>query len=140
MKLYIKIVENLPVEHPIMENNFRQAFPDIDTENLPSGFANFERVGVPTIGVYEVYDGVTYEWVDGIVKDVHHVRDMTGTEKINLQEEVKSNWAENGFASWIFNEETCLFDPPVAYPDDDNVYTWNEEQVNWQLFENENPA
>lgn len=35
------------------------------------------------------------------------------------------------FDSWILNEETCSFEPPVAYPNDGNLYTWNEEQVTW---------
>ena len=34
-------------------------------------------------------------------------------------------------ASWILNEETCLWNAPVAYPEDDKMYRWNEETVNW---------
>jgi len=38
-------------------------------------------------------------------------------------------------ASWILNEETCRWEPPVAYPDDaDNLYKWNEENQTWDLF------
>jgi hypothetical protein len=39
------------------------------------------------------------------------------------------------FESWILNEDTCLWDAPVPYPDDDNKYTWNEETTNWDLIE-----
>jgi len=36
------------------------------------------------------------------------------------------------FDSWVFNEETCRWDPPVPYPDDpNNAYYWDEDQVNW---------
>ena len=35
------------------------------------------------------------------------------------------------FDSWIFNEDTCIYDPPVAMPDDDKFYTWNEETSSW---------
>jgi hypothetical protein len=35
------------------------------------------------------------------------------------------------FASWLLNEETCLWDAPVAYPDDGGVYEWNEETLAW---------
>ena len=35
------------------------------------------------------------------------------------------------FESWILNETTCLWEPPVAYPDDGNQYIWNEEITNW---------
>jgi len=30
------------------------------------------------------------------------------------------------FDSWILNETTCLYEPPVAYPSDGNNYRWNE--------------
>jgi hypothetical protein len=30
------------------------------------------------------------------------------------------------FESWTLNETSCLWEPPVAYPDDDKEYTWNE--------------
>ena len=56
MELFIRIVDGAPFEHPIMGDNFREAFPHIDTENLPPEFARFVRVAMPTIGVYEVYE------------------------------------------------------------------------------------
>jgi hypothetical protein len=38
------------------------------------------------------------------------------------------------YNSWILNEQTCLWDAPVARPDDNNIYTWNEEILNWELI------
>jgi hypothetical protein len=35
------------------------------------------------------------------------------------------------YPSWILNEETCLWEPPVPYPDDENEYEWDEENLNW---------
>jgi hypothetical protein len=35
------------------------------------------------------------------------------------------------FASWVLNEDTCLWDAPVAMPDDGKIYTWDEETTNW---------
>ena len=35
------------------------------------------------------------------------------------------------FDSWTFNETTCLWEPPVAYPDDEKVYEWDESTTNW---------
>jgi hypothetical protein len=37
------------------------------------------------------------------------------------------------FNSWILNEDTCLWEAPVAYPDDENRYTWNETNKTWDL-------
>ncbi len=37
------------------------------------------------------------------------------------------------FNSWTLNETTCQWEAPVAYPDDDNRYTWNESTQTWDL-------
>ena len=39
------------------------------------------------------------------------------------------------FNSWVLNEDTCLWDSPVAYPTDGKLYKWNEEIVNWEVIE-----
>ena len=39
------------------------------------------------------------------------------------------------FNSWVLNETTCLWESPVAYPQDDNKYTWNEQNLSWDLLE-----
>lgn len=36
------------------------------------------------------------------------------------------------FASWVLNEDTCLWDAPVAMPTDGLLYEWNEETLNWE--------
>ena len=36
------------------------------------------------------------------------------------------------FASWILNETTCLWEAPIAKPNDDGIYTWNETIQNWE--------
>jgi hypothetical protein len=37
------------------------------------------------------------------------------------------------YNSWILNENTCLWEAPVAYPTDGQRYSWNEENQNWTL-------
>ena len=39
------------------------------------------------------------------------------------------------FNSWILNETTCLWEAPVAMPEDDNKYTWNESTLTWDILE-----
>jgi len=39
------------------------------------------------------------------------------------------------FASWLLNEDTCLWDAPVAMPTDDKKYAWDEESVSWKEVE-----
>jgi hypothetical protein len=38
------------------------------------------------------------------------------------------------YNSWVLNESTCLWNAPVAYPQDGKRYTWNEEILNWELM------
>lgn len=38
------------------------------------------------------------------------------------------------FASWRLNEDTCLWNPPVEYPEDGKSYYWNEDSLIWVEF------
>jgi hypothetical protein len=42
--------------------------------------------------------------------------------------------APKPYPSWILNEDTCLWESPVAYPNDGKDYEWNEETTNWVEF------
>lgn len=35
------------------------------------------------------------------------------------------------YPSWILNEDTCLWQPPIAYPNDGGIYNWNEDAQSW---------
>ena len=36
------------------------------------------------------------------------------------------------FASWLLNDDTCLWDAPVAMPTDGKAYTWEEATTSWK--------
>ena len=42
------------------------------------------------------------------------------------------------YNSWVLNENTCQWDPPVPMPSDaftgdpPKIYRWNEENINWE--------
>ena len=38
------------------------------------------------------------------------------------------------YDSWTLNETSCTWQAPTAYPDDDQMYTWNEETTSWDLI------
>lgn len=40
------------------------------------------------------------------------------------------------FPSWTLNEDTCLWDAPVAQPDDGKPYLWDEETLAWEEITN----
>jgi hypothetical protein len=33
--------------------------------------------------------------------------------------------------SWVLNENTCDWEPPIPYPTDGKLYLWSEDIVNW---------
>ena len=35
------------------------------------------------------------------------------------------------YPSWKLNEDTCLWDAPIPYPDDNKEYLWNEAEQEW---------
>jgi hypothetical protein len=35
------------------------------------------------------------------------------------------------YASWVLNNETADWDAPVAKPEDDKMYTWDEATLSW---------
>jgi hypothetical protein len=39
------------------------------------------------------------------------------------------------YASWTLDEDSCLWQPPVPYPTDSNLYEWDENILNWVLLE-----
>ena len=43
--------------------------------------------------------------------------------------------APKPYASWTLNEDTCIWEAPVAYPDDGQKYNWNETTISWELIE-----
>ena len=39
------------------------------------------------------------------------------------------------YNSWVLNENTCQWEAPIAKPDNENFYKWNENIKNWELVE-----
>ena len=40
-------------------------------------------------------------------------------------------YAPQPYPSWTLNETTWIWEAPVAYPDDGNIYEWDEATTNW---------
>jgi len=39
------------------------------------------------------------------------------------------------FQSWTLNENTCLWNPPVPMPTDNQIYHWDEATTSWVVDE-----
>jgi len=35
------------------------------------------------------------------------------------------------YSSWTLNDDTCRWEAPVVYPDDGELYEWNEDTTSW---------
>jgi len=42
-------------------------------------------------------------------------------------------YSPSPYNSWVLNTNTYLWEAPVAMPQDDNNYSWDEEASSWQL-------
>lgn len=156
IKLYIRVENGQPLGNPIVEANMRQAFPEVDLDNLPPEFARFTRIPRPQIGRFEIYDGVTYEWNGAAFTDVHHVRPMTSAEKQTIIDELQATSPGEGFIwdeervmwridapipdqpypSWIWNDDAFMWESPIPAPlmtPTSPQYVWDEAAQNWVL-------
>ena len=107
MKLVIELENGQPLNHPMLWENFLQHYPNSDWDNLPEGYAKFERI-VNETPRFHNYAGVTYEWDGDIIKDVHHHTPMTEEER---QEHIDLLRNMPFPSNFTFNETT---------------YTWEE--------------
>lgn len=135
MKLYIQVENGQTVNHPAFEDNLLQAFG-----HIPSNWEPFVRIERPIPSIYEVLesDQPTYQQINAVWTDVWALRPMTETEKAAKQQIVKDFWATRDQASnwsaWIFNEDTCQYDPPIPRPEPVQGKTvfWSGADNNWK--------
>ena len=43
--------------------------------------------------------------------------------------------APKPYPSWLLNEDTCKWESPIPYPDDNKNYKWNEATKQWELLD-----
>lgn len=90
----------------------------------------------------EIYKRTSYNTRGGI-----HYQSDNNTPSQDQSKAFRKNYAGIGYyydsirdafippkpyPSWILNEDTCLWDSPVPYPNDGKWYEWNEDILNWQ--------
>ena len=98
MELFIEMRDGVPYGHPILEENFREVYPDIDTQNLPSNFAKFVRTAPPSnVGMFEVEEA-TYQVVGDVVTDVWTIRPLEGEQyatRVGMLRQSLEDYIEN---------------------------------------------
>ena len=43
-------------------------------------------------------------------------------------------YAPQPYPSWILNEDTCIWEAPIPWPQPHGFYSWNEDQRRWDLL------
>lgn len=145
-KLVIKFENSTVVEHPILLENLKGLYPDIDYENLPAPYVKFERVQAPVLGAFE--KSITHEYKmleDGIVRDNWIVEPVTPEEKQVIIEMHRLN-LDKPYPSWVFNEQLLVYQAPVMPPmeqllawQNNNLdkpipeLVWNETNQTWDI-------
>ncbi len=43
--------------------------------------------------------------------------------------------APKPYPSWVLDEDTCIWNAPVAHPDDGKKYSWDEDTTSWKEIE-----
>jgi len=139
MNLYIETENGVTKNHPAYESNLIEAFGQV-----PEHWEPFERVVRPNPGDYEVVvHPPEYQKINGVWKDVWTVRQMTEEEKAIKNEALKVAkrndaiyaWGvmpnADNFISWVFNEETLKYEPPIPRPLDGKKYYWKGSKNAW---------
>jgi len=89
----------------------------------------------------EIYKRTSYNTHGGI-----HYQADNNTPSLDQSKAFRKNYAGIGyyydsirdafippkpFPSWTLNEDSCLWQSPIPYPNDGKMYQWNEEIGNW---------
>jgi hypothetical protein len=100
------------------------------------------QVIVAELSFFETYvDETPGEWIQTSYNTI-------GGQHVNGGTPLRKNYASVGgiydstrdafippkpYPSWILNEDSCLWESPVPYPDadSDELYEWNEENQTW---------
>jgi hypothetical protein len=116
-----------------------------------------EQVIVAEPEFFETFiDDTPGEWIQtsyNTIGGVHYVRNEDGSLGEPSEDQTKAlrkNFAGVGYTydkskdvfipqqpynSWTLDEDTCIWEAPIAYPDDGEQYTWNEETQTWDAVE-----
>ena len=94
---------------------------------------------VESIGAKYLHDGFGGTWVKTSYNTQGGVHKLGGTPFRKNYAGIGYTYDEakdafippQNYSSWTLNEDTCQWEAPVAYPNDDKKYLWNEETTSW---------
>lgn len=119
-----KVIEVLSVHNNVLKdsNGVEQEVIGIDFLTKLTGYPLWKQTSYNTVGGVHNNNGIPFRKNHaGIGYTYDETRDAFIPPK--------------PFNSWILNEDTCLWEAPVARPEDDNIYLWNESTLTWDIVE-----
>jgi hypothetical protein len=108
-----------------------------------SHFAKIQNNIVETVivGSPDLDDMAAYEWVRNNLEGEWVQTSFSGKIGVNFAG-IGYIWDGKGFSppqpypSWILDKETYSWSAPVAMPNDEKVYSWNENLQSWiEIFQ-----
>jgi hypothetical protein len=118
-----KVIEVLSVNNEVLKdsNGVEQEVIGIDFLTKLTGYPIWKQTSYNTIGGVHSSGGTPLRKnFAGIGMTYDEDRDAFIPKKI--------------FKSWILNENSCVWEAPIPYPNDENRYKWNEQNQSWDLI------
>jgi len=117
-----KVIEVLSVVNEVLHdsNGVEQEAIGIDFLTKLTGWAIWKQTSYNTIGGVHSSGGIPF-------------RKNHAAIGYTYDEDRDAFIPKKPFNSWILNEDTCYWESPVAKPEDDNMYSWNESTLTWDI-------
>jgi hypothetical protein len=125
MGSYVKVKDGIVIEGNVADQEWIDAQPD-------------KWAWVQTS--YNVRGGVYYDNATGIPVEnqAEVIAEQDGRQRKNYagigyryDSERDAFIPPTPYPSWKLNEDTCLWEAPIPYPDDNKQYIWNEAEQEW---------
>ena len=111
----------------IDENNIVDLVITVDNKNLLNNDGvEDENVGIVFLKGLYVED---YTWVQTSYNN--NMRKNYAGMGYTYDESRDAFIEPKPYDSWVLNEETCKYDPPISAPLDGKMYDWNEDTTSW---------
>ena len=119
-----KVIEVLSVNNEVLKdsNGIEQESIGIDFLTKLTGWAIWKQTSYNTVAGIHTKGGIPF-------------RKNHATIGYTYDEDKDAFIPKKTYNSWILNEQTCLWEAPIAYPTDGNKYTWNESTLTWDIVE-----
>ena len=121
-----KVIEVLSVNNEVLHdaNGVEQEAIGIDFLTKLHGWAIWKQTSYNTIGGVHTKNGTPFR------------KNHAGIG-FTYDEDRDAFIPKKPFNSWILNEDTCLWEAPVAKPtevlEENQYYSWNESIINWEI-------